>query len=247
MVAAVASYLDARAQTGEWLVRMEDLDKPRERPGAADLILRTLEQFGLEWDGEVLYQSRRTHAYSAALERLQSVGAVFGCGCTRRDPVCACRDRRTAPRAWRVAAPADPVCFTDRLQRRCCEAIDNFIVRRADGYFAYQLAVVIDDAEQGITDVVRGADLLDSTPRQIHLQHLLRLPTPRYLHVPIALNAAGQKLSKQTRAPAVDTGDVSAVIRRVLAFLGQVECDSLAEAVRFWSPDRIPRTALPVD
>jgi len=242
LVAAVASYLDARAHGGQWLVRMEDVDKPRERPGAAALILRTLEQFGFEWDGEVLYQSRRSDAYTAALQRLQSAQAVFGCACTRRDPVCGCRSGERPARAWRAAAAGPTECFDDRLQGRYCDSIDNFVVLRADGYFAYQLAVVVDDAEQGITDVVRGADLLDSTPRQISLQRLLGFPTPRYLHVPVAVDANGQKLSKQTLAPAINAKDRSALLRRALVFLGQPEAESLDVAVRQWSPDLIPRT-----
>jgi glutamyl-Q tRNA(Asp) synthetase len=241
LVAAAASYLDARAHGGRWLVRMEDVDKPRERRGAADSILRTLEQFGFEWDGHVMYQSQRTEAYRAALERLQRSDAVFACACTRRDTHCECRHLQRPPRAWRVAAPPSPVCFNDRLQGRYCETIDDFVVLRADGYFAYQLAVVVDDAEQEVTDVVRGADLLDSTPRQIHLQRLLGVSTPRYLHVPVAVNAKGEKLSKQTLAPAIDAGDRVALLRRALSFLGQRGCDSLHEAIHQWAPDAVPR------
>lgn len=247
LVAALASYLDARSQGGEWLVRMEDVDKPRERPGAADLILKTLEKLGFEWDGEVLNQSSRSQAYRHALDSLRRTGAAYGCGCTRRDPVCRCRAVPVVPRAWRTTAPDNQVCFEDRLQGQYCDTVDNFVVLRADGYFAYQLAVVIDDAEQGITDVVRGADLLDSTPRQIWLQRLLGLATPRYLHVPVAVNAAREKLSKQTLAPAIDSRDRDVLMRRALAFLGQRETDSLGEAVRQWSPERIPReAAIPV-
>ena len=241
LVAAVASYLDARACGGEWLVRIEDVDKARERPGAASLILRTLEEFGFEWDGNVVYQSERTTAYRAALERLQSKNAVYGCACTRRDPVCECSSSQRATRAWKVFAPSEQVCFHDRLQGRYCEAIDNFAVLRADGYFAYQLAVVLDDAEQGITHVVRGGDLLDSTPRQIHLQRLLELPTPQYLHVPVAVNGNREKLSKQTLAPAICARDRVPLLRRTLAFLGQAEADSLSEAIPHWAPHRIPR------
>lgn len=247
LVAALASYLDARTHGGEWLVRMEDVDKPRERPGAADLILQTLEKLGFEWDGAVLYQSARSGIYREALGTLQRTRAAYGCGCTRRDPVCHCRSVQSVPRAWRTVAPDNEVCFEDRLQGQYCDAVDNFVVLRADGYFAYQLAVVIDDAEQGITDIVRGADLLDSTPRQIWLQRLLGLPTPRYLHVPVAVNAAGEKLSKQTLAPAIDARDRAVLLRRALAFLGQTETDSLDEAARQWRPERIPReTAVPV-
>jgi glutamyl-Q tRNA(Asp) synthetase len=255
IVAAAASYLDARSRGGHWLVRMEDLDKPRERPGAADGILRTLEAFSFEWDGPVVYQSRRTAAYREALNRLPA----FACGCSRRE----LRESQRYPgtcryglppgkiaRAWRVAAGDREICFEDRVQGCFCQniaaEIGDFVVLRADGTFSYQLAVVVDDAEQGITDVVRGADLLDSTPRQIWLQRLLGYETPRYLHVPVAVNAQGQKLSKQTLAPAVDAGQAEAILRRALAFLGQDPCGGTpaeirTEAILRWNPSAIPR------
>lgn len=234
----MASYLDARASGGEWLLRMEDVDKPREQPGAAEGILQTLERFGFEWDGAVLYQSARTEQYRAALERLD----VFRCACSRREAdQCRCLQGiapgRTAL-ARRVRAPGSPICFDDRLQGRFCQAPDDFVVLRADGYFAYQLAVVVDDAEQGVTDVVRGSDLLDSTPRQILLQRMLGVPEPRYLHLPVAVNAEGQKLSKQALSPAV--GKTSDALRRALVFLGQAPCDSLRAAIGEWRPERIP-------
>jgi glutamyl-Q tRNA(Asp) synthetase len=232
MVAAVASYLDAKAAGGEWLVRMEDLDPPREQPGAADLILRTLEAFGLEWDGPVLYQSQRGEAYAAALDRLVWDGLVFACACTRKDVAegpypGTCRNgvpSGRAARAWRVRVDGASIAFADRVQGRIHQdlprEVGDFVLRRADGLFAYQLAVVVDDAAQGITDVVRGADLLDSTPRQIYLQRLLGLPQPRYLHVPVATNAAGEKLSKQTGAPPVDPANAGPALCEVLRFLG---------------------------
>ncbi|MDZ4802468.1 MAG: tRNA glutamyl-Q(34) synthetase GluQRS [Bryobacteraceae bacterium] len=241
MVSAAASYLDARAASGEWLVRMEDVDTPRCISGAADQILRTLEGFGLHWDGPVVYQSRRTELYRAALDRLIAEGKAYGCGCSRvpgRYPG-TCRGGAAAPRAWRVLTAGSDVE----------EDVGDFVVLRADGLFAYQLAVVVDDALQGITDVVRGGDLLDSTPRQIWLQRLLGYPTPRYLHTPVAVNAEGQKLSKQTLAPAVDPGQWRTVLPDALRFLGQPvpETDSLtrfwSQAVANWDPEGMPSAA----
>jgi len=250
LVAAVASWLDARASQGTWRVRMEDLDRARARPEAADIILRQLESLGLQWDGSVVYQSARLDAYRAALERLRQSGQVYWCGCSRKEiadsamryegknashPVSdrariypgTCREGLAAgkrPRAVRLRTGGEPVAFTDRLQGDIAQAVDqeigDFVLFRADGLYAYQLAVVVDDADQGVTDVVRGADLLDSTPRQILLQRLLGLPTPRYLHVPVAVNGRGEKLSKQTRAPAVATDRPAEELRAALAFLG---------------------------
>ncbi|HWE06548.1 MAG TPA: tRNA glutamyl-Q(34) synthetase GluQRS, partial [Rhizomicrobium sp.] len=208
-MAALASYLDAREHGGEWMVRIEDLDEPRCVPGADADILRTLERFGLEWDGPVVYQSARLEAYRAALERLQCGGHVYPCGCSRPEAgeiyAGKCRGRAPQPGkpvAWRVGAQDVTICFDDRRAGTYCQNlacdVGDFVVLRADGMFAYQLAVVVDDAEQGITDVVRGADLLDSTPRQIWLQRLLGYAQPRYMHVPVVTNAAGEKLSKQT-------------------------------------------------
>lgn len=276
LVAAVGSYLDARHQGGEWWVRMEDLDPPREMPGAADDILRTLETYGFEWDGPVWYQGRRQEAYQAALERLQAEGLVFHCGCTRRDirelahagidgPVYpgTCRDGLPpgrAPRAIRVRVPERRFAIEDRLQGTIAQRLDtevgDFILRRADGLFAYQLAVVVDDGAQGITDVVRGTDLLDSTPRQVYLQEVLGLPTPRYLHLPLATNPAGEKLSKQTHAPAIPARVDIPLLCACLRFLGQEVPAGLAEAdrdafwdraIRHWDPARIPphRALLP--
>ena len=256
LVAALASWLDARAAHGRWLLRMEDLDTPRNQPGAADDILRTLERLGLIWDGPVVYQSRRTALYRAALERLEK--PTYWCGCTRREIADSslglaadgaqiypgtCRgglDKSKVPRALRVRATGE-IAFDDRVQgaqRQSLESdVGDFVLVRADGQFAYQLAVVVDDAEQGVTDVVRGADLLDSTPRQIYLQSLLAAATPRYLHVPAAVNAAGEKLSKQTGAPPIGKEED---LRKALAFLGQPGTGDLAEAVRNWNPALIP-------
>jgi glutamyl-Q tRNA(Asp) synthetase len=256
LIAALASWLDARAAGGRWLVRMEDLDRPRCLPGAADAILDGLHRLGLDWDGEVVYQSARLGLYQRALQRLQPHS--YWCGCSRREiadsslslatdgaPIYpgTCRNGTTRePRALRVRTSSEVIAFDDRVQRRQAQALEHdigdFVLYRADGLFAYQLAVVVDDAEQGITDVVRGADLLDSTARQIYLQRLLGLPTPRYLHVPVAIDARGEKLSKQTGAQAVDAS--FATISRALRFLGQPQASNLAEAVRNWEPALIP-------
>ncbi|HEX7044303.1 MAG TPA: tRNA glutamyl-Q(34) synthetase GluQRS [Burkholderiales bacterium] len=276
LVAAVGSFLQARASGGEWLVRMEDIDPPREMPGAAEEILRTLERYGLVWDGEVMYQSRRAGAYADAIEQLRAVGALYACGCSRREIADSsvrgidgliypgtCRaglpPGRDA-RALRVRTEGPRVAFDDRWQGRIeCDLareIGDFVVRRADGLIAYQLAVVVDDAAQGITEVVRGADLLYSTPRQLHLQRLLGLPPPRYAHLPVVVNAHGEKLSKQTGAEAVSHAPVVPLLRRVLLFLGQDAPEELEladvesfwrYAIAHWRAERVPaRRAAPV-
>ena len=229
LVAALASCCDARAAGGEWLLRIEDVDSARSRRGAEVQILATLERYGFAWDGAIVRQSERTALYEDALARLRAAGLAYPCACTRRELAAAplgaggervyggtCRDRLPSahpPRrqhAWRVRVAEEVRVCQDRLQapqrQELARDVGDFVVKRADGLFAYQLAVVVDDAAQGITDVVRGADLLSSTPRQVLLQDLLGLPTPAYLHVPVALNAAGEKLGKQTRAaPLPDT------------------------------------------
>jgi glutamyl-Q tRNA(Asp) synthetase len=257
-LAALASWLDARASGGRWLVRIEDLDRPRERPGAADAILRTLARLGLEWDGEVVYQSRRAAHYEAALERLHA--STYWCGCSRREIADSslrlaadgaqvypgtCRAGIAAGkvrRALRVRTGPEAVAFVDRvqgLQEQVLERdVGDFVLLRADGQFAYQFAVVVDDALQQVTDVVRGADLLDSTPRQIHLQRLLGLPTPRYLHIPVALDEGGNKLSKQLGSQAL--ADSPRTLARALAFLGQPPAGTLDDALRNWNPALIP-------
>lgn len=269
LVAAVGSFLEARSRGGEWLVRMEDLDLPRSVPGAADDILRTLDALGLHWDGEVMVQSARNEAYRAALAELERLDAVYPCACTRKEiadsalsgidgPVYpgTCRAGLPAgrtPRAMRVHIDSRPVGFDDALQGRISQILEaevgDFVVRRADGLFAYQLAVVVDDAEQGITHVVRGADLLDSTPRQIYLQKLLSLPTPAYLHLPVAVNQRGEKLSKQTLAPAVNRISPVVQLCEVLAFLNQAPPEELKDAnlddfwkwaIARWHVDRLP-------
>jgi glutamyl-Q tRNA(Asp) synthetase len=269
LIAAVGSYLEAKSRGGEWLLRMEDLDKPREQPGAAEAILRTLEACGMGWDGEPMYQSRRGEAYRAALARLEAPGLVYACGCSRREIADSglgpdgaliypgtCRHGLApgkAARAKRVRVDESVIEFEDAVQgnmrQNLAAEIGDFVLLRADGLYAYQLAVVVDDAEQGITDVVRGADLLASTPRQIYLQRLLGLATPRYLHLPVAVNAAAEKLSKQTLAPPVDARDPVPVLAQVLEFLGQspsvqMRRATLAEfwdwAVSNWKAERIP-------
>ncbi len=266
LVAAVGSWLDARAAGGTWLVRMEDVDETRSVPGAGDAILRALEAFGLHWDGAVEWQSERKPLYGSALERLRDLGWTYRCACSRREIADSglrglegaiypgtCRLLRLAPGvagADRLRVAPGRVEFDDRLRGRVghdvAADIGDFVLRRRDGLFAYQLAVVVDDGAQGVTDVVRGADLLWSTPRQVLLQHLLALPTPAYLHLPVATNAAGEKLSKQTEAAAIDAARAPEQIGAALAFLGQEAVDAdtprrmLAAATRRWQPARIP-------
>ncbi len=275
LVAAVGSYLDARTQGGEWLVRMEDVDTPRNQPGAADDILRTLEAFGFAWDGPVLWQSTRGAAYGEALEALKRDGQVYGCACSRKEIADSathaaidgglaypglCRAGLPAgreARAWRLRVDDREIAFDDRLQGRVAQHlahdVGDFVLRRADGLFAYQLAVVVDDAWQGITDVVRGADLLASTPRQIALQRSLGYPEPVYAHLPVAANPAGEKLSKQTLAQALRVDQASAELVAALRFLGQAVPGELSRASvaevwawarAHWSFAAVPRQAL---
>lgn len=265
LIAALGSYLDARAQGGGWIVRMEDVDESRTQPGAADAILATLEACGFEWDGPVVFQSRRTSLYRTAFDRLLASGAIYPCGCTRKevaDSALAIDGARIYPgtcrhgltpgrvaRAFRVRTRGGPIEFVDRLQGPIRQSVEgevgDFVLLRADGFFAYQLAVVVDDADQQVTDVVRGADLLDSTARQIHLQRLLGDPTPEYLHLPVAVNANGEKLSKQTHANA--SGAMS--LPAAFAFLGHSlprdlakapAAEQLAWGIAHWDVARIP-------
>jgi glutamyl-Q tRNA(Asp) synthetase len=283
LVAAVGSYVDARAHGGRWLARIEDLDPPREQPGAADAILATLEACALEWDGEVLRQSRRGDHYRAALARLAAGRATYPCACSRReiaDSLLAfdgaargaagegtvypgtCRWGLRAgrsPRSVRFRVGDAHVEFVDAVQGPCAQdlarEVGDFVLVRADGLVAYQLAVVIDDAAQGVTSVVRGADLLDSTPRQIALQRALGVPTPAYLHVPVAVAPTGEKLSKQTHAAPIAREHASAALCAALAFLGQSPEPGLvrarprevvAWAIAHWRRESIPRCrALP--
>lgn len=272
LVAALGSYLDARTQGGEWLVRMEDIDTPRNVPGAADDILRTLEAFGFEWDGPVVYQSSRHAAYGEVLEGLRAADKVYGCACSRKEiadsATLAAIDggmvypgicRTGLPvgrmaRAWRLRVDASEIAFDDRLQGRVAQVLErdvgDFVLLRADGLFAYQLAVVVDDAWQGITDIVRGADLLASTPRQIWLQRCLGYATPSYAHLPVATNTAGEKLSKQTKAAPLNTANAAGELVAALHFLGQPAPAGLVAAgvrevwtwaLANWSFSAVPR------
>jgi glutamyl-Q tRNA(Asp) synthetase len=269
LIAAVGSYLDARSRNGEWLVRIEDIDPPREVAGAADDILRTLEAFGLEWDGQPSYQSRRNEHYACALDQLLKNGYLYGCACTRKEIADSALERGGAgvypgtcrngilpgrtPRSLRVRVESGETCLDDRLQGRSRQSlrdeVGDFIVRRADNLIAYQLAVVVDDAGQGMTHIVRGVDLLESTARQIYLQQLLELPTPSYLHLPVAVNSNGDKLSKQTGARRIARDHKSAVLLDVLRFLHQELPDPAADArvdellewaIEHWKASNIP-------
>jgi glutamyl-Q tRNA(Asp) synthetase len=266
LVAALASYLDARHAGGRWLVRIEDLDAPRCDPAHAQSILATLRAFGFVWDGEVVWQSRRGARYTEGLALLSERAQVYACACSRREiadsavhgidgPVypgtCRPRDLPRAAHALRVAVPDAEIRFVDATLGAQCQnlarAIGDFVVRRKDGLFTYQLAVVLDDADQGVTDVVRGADLIDSTARQIFLQTALGLPQPRYRHIPAATNAEGQKWSKQTLAPALAADHACAELNRALAFLGQRQWREsspralLERAAQSWDADAIPK------
>jgi glutamyl-Q tRNA(Asp) synthetase len=230
LVSALASWLDARAHRGTWLVRIEDIDGPRTVPGAAEEILATLERFGMHADEPPVWQSQRTTRYARALEQLRSAGLIYPCGCTRKeiaDSLLHAHARNTTlaypgtcrhglngkpARAWRLRVPdgdAAAITFDDRWQgeqkQNLATEVGDFVLRRADDQWAYQLAVVVDDADEGITHIVRGVDLMDSTARQIYLQHCLGVPTPQYLHVPVVMNEHGEKLSKQNGATALDS------------------------------------------
>ena len=270
LVAAVGSYLDARSNGGAWLLRMDDLDQSRTVAGAADLILRSLENLGMAWDEAVVYQSKRSEAYEAALKALKKRKLVYPCACSRREiadsavggldgPVYPGTCRKgllagRAARAERVITDNNRIELKDAIQGKIVHSLErqvgDFVVKRADGYFAYQLAVVVDDADQGITDIVRGADLLDSTTRQIYLQQILGYATPRYAHLPVAVNVLGEKLSKQTLAAPIDDADPVNTLNAVLEFLGQdtvTDCgpDALADfwkrAAAGWKLERVPK------
>jgi len=249
LLAAVASYCDARAHNGRWLVRMEDIDQPRCVAGADRIILDTLRKFGFEHDGPVLYQSHapRQAAYAAALARLQAQDRLFYCTCSRKQirpyPVYpgTCRQRREPPAreyAIRVQVPNRHLAICDRIQGQFSQHLahecGDFIVYRKNRLFAYQLAVVVDDADQGITDVVRGIDILDSTPRQVFLQQCLGLPTPRYAHIPVIVDATGHKLSKQTFARDISHEDPQTLIRYALQALGQPPAPSGLSLPALW-------------
>jgi glutamyl-Q tRNA(Asp) synthetase len=269
LVAAVGSYLDARHHQGEWLLRVEDIDTPREVAGATDDILRTLERLHMTWDGPVSYQSQRTHLYKEALAELQQQGYLYDCGCTRKEVIDGavrtpsgaiypgtCRNGLPAgrgPRSIRVRVNNTAISMQDRLQaglqQQLQTDVGDFIVRRADQLIAYQLAVVVDDADQGINQVVRGSDLLASTPRQIYLQQLLDLPIPAYLHLPIATDASSAKLSKQSFAPAITVDDGNRAVLDALRFLQQALPDSPQDAsldeLWKWAADHWDISAIP--
>lgn len=272
IVAALASWLDARAHRGRWLLRIEDLDPPREQPGASSAIVSTLAALGLHWDGEPELQSRRGDRYRAALDALVASGHAYPCGCTRREIADSQRRAGRGPvrhgetpypgtcrhglppgreaRAWRLRVPAGPVAFDDRWlgahREDVAAEVGDFVLRRADGLWAYQLAVVVDDAAQGITDVVRGEDLLGSTARQIVLARALGVASPRWLHLPVVAGPDGDKLSKQNGAAAVDASRPLEVLGTALRHVGIVPpppqdiAGWLADATLRWSRLRAP-------
>ncbi|HET7810171.1 MAG TPA: tRNA glutamyl-Q(34) synthetase GluQRS [Steroidobacteraceae bacterium] len=265
LLAAVGSYLDARTQGARWLVRMEDLDTPRVVPGCADEQLRTLEAFGFEWDGEVLYQSTRREAYDAAIAALTAAGRIFPCSCTRRELAAAgggddgpgypgtCRNgpARPGPVSLRFRVGAAPIHFDDLFQGPQdfdLTTCGDFVVRRRDGLATYQLAVVVDDAFQGVTRVVRGADLIASTPWQMDLQAALSLPQPSYGHLPLVVEADGGKLSKSRHAVALDRSQVAQGLMTTLTLLSHAPPPDLVHssvedvwkwAIAHWNPQAL--------
>ncbi|MCF7201790.1 tRNA glutamyl-Q(34) synthetase GluQRS [Pseudomonas oligotrophica] len=264
LVAALASYLDARAVAGRWLLRMEDLDPPREMPGAQQAILQTLERYGFEWDGPVVRQSERLDTYNRVIERLLERGLAYPCHCSRKKlqghagvypGFCRNAGLPLEGAAIRLRVPERVYAFSDRVQgefrQQLGREVGDFVIRRRDGLIAYQLAVVLDDAWQGITDVVRGADLLDSTPRQLYLQEVLGLPQPRYLHVPLIIQPDGHKLGKSYRSPPLAADQAGPLLLRALRALGQQPAAELAGAapgevlawgIAHWDAARIPHS-----
>ena len=289
LVAALASYLDAHAHKGEWLLRIEDVDGPRCIPGADKVILKQLQQCGLQWDGEVAYQSQRYALYHAALESLMSQGVVYPCACTRKEieesqallgldltrhkaaiypGTCRNGLRGKEARAWRFnvqqwcALRGSPVVhWTDRRLgpqvQNVLEEVGDFVLKRADGLWAYQLAVVVDDAAQGISHVVRGQDLVDNTARQYLLQEALGLPHPLYLHTPLVLGANGEKLSKQNGAKALDLSSEAAVCQAMKTAASALELDTsdhnlndlkkLPVALAAWTEEWARREPIKID
>lgn len=268
LVAALASYLDARANKGQWLLRIENLDPPREQPGSARSILHTLEALGFAWDGPVLWQAERFDCYQQTLQTLLFQQLAYACSCSRKrlstnprlgaeGPIYPghCCDLNLDPmpgRAIRIRTHDQPISFYDRIQgqvsQRLKSELGDFVIFRADGFFAYQLATVVDDAYQGISHILRGADLLQSTNRQIHLQQLLGYQTPSYAHIPQAVDAQGQKLGKSSKAPAIDTTKPLVALSQAWTFLNQrtvpedLELDGFwSWAIEHWRLDAIPR------
>ncbi|MCF6235663.1 MAG: tRNA glutamyl-Q(34) synthetase GluQRS [Gammaproteobacteria bacterium] len=270
LIAAVGSYLQARCNKGLWHIRIEDIDPPREVPGSASSILFTLEKYGFQWDGSVLYQSQRGDYYQAALDSLLENQQAYRCTCSRKmiqkialqgregliyPGTCRHAEKKTDKQcAIRIRCHNRATVFDDAVQGRISQHLEteagDYVIYRSDGYWAYQLAVTIDDAAQKISEVVRGSDLLYSTPRQIHLQQQLNYPTPNYLHLPIAINQQGKKLSKQTRAPALSVDNPLPTLIKVLQFLNQSPPETLQDAtlhefwlwaIQHWQPDIIPK------
>ena len=251
----MASYVAARVAKGRWCVRIEDLDTPRNVTGAAADILRTLEAFGMNWDGDVIYQSQNGARYEDALAQLASRGLIYRCNCSRREiadssmtgpdgpiypGICRERGPTDGPAAARVVTQDYDIEFKDSLQglvrQNLAREIGDFVLRRADGVFSYQLAVVVDDAALGVTEVVRGRDLIGSTARQIYLQRLLNYPTPAYRHIPLVCNERGEKLSKQTLARAVDRTNPLPSLLAAAAFLGYpLARDGFGNSAEFWA------------
>lgn len=272
LVAAVASYCDAKANHGQWLLRIENIDTTREVKGATDQIIQTLEAYGFAWDGDIIYQDKRSALYEHYLMQLIAIDMTYPCTCTRKEIADSANSvgiegviypgtclhqpiKPNAPQAWRVKTQASKISFNDRLIGKVSHQmqldIGDFVIKRADGLFAYQLAVVADDAEQNVTHIVRGADLLNSTTRQIYLQQLLKLPAPSYMHIPIVVNAQGEKLSKQTLATPIESKNAKQRIMQALQFLGQSPDLDLSNgslddiwtwAFQHWNPTLIPKT-----
>ena len=267
LIAAVASYCDAKSNQGTWLVRIENLDPPREVKGSADDILRTLEGFGLVWDNAVLYQSQRHHLYDSALQKLKATGMTFECACTRKDLASVggldfypgtCRnglphEKEGKSVRFQVSkSNIENIKWNDLVQGNqnvLKSSLGDFILRRSDGYFAYHLAVVADDADQGVTNIVRGADLMDSTPRHLLLQEALNLGSPLYAHIPLAYNIMQDKLSKLTNASPIQIDDAPNQIQDALKFLGQsdVEIDfpekMFSQAIHQWDISKVPQSS----
>ncbi|MBO4575656.1 MAG: tRNA glutamyl-Q(34) synthetase GluQRS [Neisseriaceae bacterium] len=269
LLTAVASFIDAKAHNGAWLVRMEDLDKPREVKGAADDILRTLDAFALHWDGEVVYQSKRHALYRAALDDLQRKNLVYPCYCSRKtvqengtngiDGIvyngnCRFRQPNNTKKqsAWRIKTDNQPIVFEDKIcgtqQQNIAQEVGDFVLLRADGQWAYQLAVVVDDNAQGVTNIVRGSDLLLSCPRQIYLYQQFNFRLPEYAHLPLLTNTLGQKWSKQTLAPKLDLANKEYLLKQVLTYLGlptpipDENCNALLQwAILNWNINKVPK------
>ena len=268
LVAALASYLDARVNQGKWLVRMEDIDPPREQPGAADLILKALDVYGLHWDDSVLYQSSRSDAYDQAIADLQSKGLVYCCTCTRKDlrgsngvypGNCRGQVHSDKPHSLRVHCPDSTLSFSDLIQGKissCLKELGDFIIKRKDGLYAYQLAVCVDDAFQGVTHVIRGSDLLYATPWQLCLQSMMGVDSPVYGHFPVITHDDGGKLSKQNHAPAISLNEPIPALITALKAMGQNPDQQLADSsvediiewgVKNWQCDAItPKMSVPL-